>query len=154
MRLTLALEARLAEGPLAVEPAGALGAARDPDLDAKAITGFHRTVRRIETLEAIEVLIDREPDDARAERLHDELVERLNDGEAEAGQDEPRVSAMIATICEALGLTPDWSLWEDTDWAQKEVEAKERASPYVALDRQRRREAQALWRGEDERRPP
>ena len=156
VRLTLALEARLAERPLAAEPALAPVAVRDPDLHDKAVTGFHRTVRRIETLEAIEVLIDREPDDARAERLHDELVERLNAGEAEAGQDEPRVSAMIATICEALGLTPDWSLWEDEDWALNELESGDRASPYVAQarERKRRREAREAGRDVDETRPP
>lgn len=153
VRLTLALEARLAEGPL--EPVAAVSPARDPDLDAKAVKGFRRTMRRIATLEAVETLIEREAaDDAEADRLQDELIDRLNAGEAEAGEEDPLISAMIAEVCQALGLTPDWSLWEDADWAREEVEAREPGSPYLARDRRRRREVRALWRGEDERRPP
>ena len=36
----------------------------------------------------------------------------------------------IALICEALGVTPDWELWEDEDWAVAEARDEIRGSPY------------------------
>ena len=36
----------------------------------------------------------------------------------------------IALICEALGVTPDWELWEDEDWAQAEAREDAPGSPY------------------------
>jgi hypothetical protein len=33
-------------------------------------------------------------------------------------------------MCQALGLTPDWSVWEFEPWAMREAREKTEGSPY------------------------
>jgi hypothetical protein len=40
------------------------------------------------------------------------------------------IGASVARLCAELGLTPDWSLWEDEDWAIEEAETDAPGSPY------------------------
>jgi hypothetical protein len=42
------------------------------------------------------------------------------------------ISEQIATICKALGLTPDWDRWKDSYWAIEEAEDAAEGSPYAA----------------------
>ena len=50
----------------------------------------------------------------------------------EMGGEDALVSKQIAAFCEALGLTPDWDLWKDSDWAIEEAEDEAEGSPYAA----------------------
>jgi hypothetical protein len=61
------------------------------------------------------------------------LNERLGDDddwEDLAGDDRP-IGAIIAGLCHDLGLDPDWSRWENEDWAIKEAETRAPGSPYA-----------------------
>ena len=68
----------------------------------------------------------------RIERLYDALSERLEDPRAREDFPDLPVSVLIERICAALGLTPDWSLWEREDWAVEEWRAATPGSPYAA----------------------
>ena len=68
-----------------------------------------------------------------AERLGEALTERLEDPrDIEDFEDLP-ASALIARICADLGIEPDWSLWEDEDWAVQETQDRVRGSPFAAI---------------------
>ena len=47
-------------------------------------------------------------------------------------EEDAPISEQIATFCKALGLTPDWDLWKDNDWAIEEAEDGAEGSPYAA----------------------
>jgi hypothetical protein len=90
--------------------------------------------------EAVKDMIRAErPEGYERERLFDRL-ERLwvTDPDADhdiyydlGGEDAP-VSKQVAAFCKALGLTPDWELWKDEDWAIEEAEDQAEGSPYAA----------------------
>ena len=82
-------------------------------------------------VQVIETLPADDLDEERAERLYEALSERLEDPrEADEIADAP-VSAVVARLCAALGVTPDWSLWEREDWAVAEWKAGTPGSPYA-----------------------
>jgi len=58
----------------------------------------------------------------------DALYERLDDADVEILEDP--VSTVIAKVCRALGIEPDWSLWHTDDWAQDEAEMWDEPGPY------------------------
>ena len=63
----------------------------------------------------VERILDEGPEDD-AERLSDRLNERLAD--ADDGDFADRsLGEIVAAICRDLGVTIDWSLWEDEPWA-------------------------------------
>ena len=71
-------------------------------------------------------------DKDRIERLYDALSERLEDPrEREDFADLP-VSVLVERLCTALGVTPDWGLWEREGWAVEEWKAGTPGSPYAA----------------------
>jgi hypothetical protein len=79
--------------------------------------------------EAIEAEVEGDIGGPEAERLLDALYERLDDDEMEAiGRRSTGES--VALICQALGLTPDWSVWEFEPWAMRESREKTEGSPY------------------------
>ena len=70
-------------------------------------------------------------DKDRTTRLYDALSERLEDPrEREDFADLP-VSVLVERLCAALGVTPDWSLWEREDWAVEEWKTAAPGSPYA-----------------------
>lgn len=86
-----------------------------------------RKLRLVER--AVRRAIDATEDyDERDERLED-LDERLEEVE-DLGLDRP-VGAVVASICRAMRLPFDLSLWEDEPWALAEAEAKPDGSPYA-----------------------
>jgi len=68
----------------------------------------------------------------RAERLLDDLDERLEDESEDDDFAHYPVSELIARICRDLGLTPDWSLWAREPWAIDEARRRPR-SPLAAF---------------------
>ncbi len=59
------------------------------------------------------------------------MHERLEDPDDEADFARRPIGELVARICQDLGVTPDWSLWEAEDWALGEAEAKLPGSPYA-----------------------
>ena len=45
--------------------------------------------------------------------------------------DSRPIGAIVAEICETLGVEPDWSLWQDQDWAIREAKTSAPGSPYA-----------------------
>jgi hypothetical protein len=125
VRQTIALQARL--------EADQAAAARKA---AQARPFWERAVQpRIPTagytaVSALDPAVEAEAgdDEAAYERLERALDERLEALE-DADDDRP-VGAIVAEICEALGIEPDWSLWQDEDWALEEARVQAPGSPY------------------------
>ena len=124
VRQTVALEAKLREPARArVEEAVAKAQERGAE-------------RKGEVRVAVEHLIEteageREEDLRVAERLLDDLYERLDD-EPDEDFAEAVISRAIEAICQDLGLTPDWALWADQRWAIREARDATAGSPYGA----------------------
>jgi len=114
VRQTMALETRVAEGIATARQAheqrtvGAARLALDDRQDD--IRGF--------VAQAIEAEADRrELPEREVERLTDELDERLEGGGYDDALADGPIAELVARICFDLGLTPDWRIWDDQDWA-------------------------------------
>ncbi|MDB5425511.1 MAG: hypothetical protein JWQ29_2927 [Phenylobacterium sp.] len=109
VRQTLALEARVAaDGRQAQERRQAEEVRRRAEQRRNDVRSY--------VAQAIEAeAAERKTPDHQVERLLDDLDERLDDYE-DALQEAP-IGALVARICKDLGVTPDWSLWDDQDWA-------------------------------------
>ena len=148
VRLTLAMDRRLADEQASVCEDRMSQARR-----ARGDEGLRRMGRKLAVQAAVRDQIDIEAPESDVERLYEDLIDRI---EAEAAEDEDFLdrptSQVISFICKDMGLTPDWSLWEDEEWAVAEAEARAIGSPYAAMARQRAREERAedaaLWGGE------
>ena len=70
-------------------------------------------MRKARVQEIVERVIEVESD---GERLLGRLDERLEDADDTDFADRP-IGELVAAICRDLGVTPDWSLWEDEAWA-------------------------------------
>jgi hypothetical protein len=114
VRQTLALETRIAEGieKARVERARAQVAA--------VRTAFEERQHEVRdyVAEAIEAeAAGRGTPDRDVERLLDDLDERLDDGDYDEVLADAPIGDLVARICADLGVTPDWSLWDDQAWA-------------------------------------
>lgn len=123
VRQTLALEARMQEA-LATDVRKA-EVRRAEDVRA-AVVQRAKVLRRTVT-QAIEA----DADDADIDHLAYELEERLADRQDDTDFLDRPVSELIARICKTLGVTPDWSLWEDEAWTKEEAVAQ--AAPPAAI---------------------
>jgi hypothetical protein len=122
VRQTVALEARLAED-------------RQTKTAAQIARQSHAraTRRRRDVQVVVEQAIEADAADSDVEDLLLDLEERLVDYDDTDFSDRP-VGELVARICRDLGVTPDWSLWDDEDWAIEETAARPRGSPYAAHD--------------------
>jgi len=135
VRQTLALEARFdaAGADLAKALADERTARRERAEQARADRiQFNFDCVEAAVGEAIAAETDRTGDEARAERLNERLLEQLEDPREEDEIADQPISALIARVCENLGVAVDWSLWEDEDWAVAEWRAGLVGSPYAA----------------------
>ncbi len=114
VRQTLALEAHVADD---------IGKARAEQerrrLDAAQVAFRHRQedVRDF-VARAVEAdAIERRAPDEDVERLLDDLDERLEDGRYDDALADAPIAELVARICDDLGVTPDWRIWDDQDWA-------------------------------------
>ena len=87
-------------------------------------------VRKDTVRDLVESAIEAEFDEHDAEALLDEVRERLDAYDAAEFVDRP-IGEMMARICKDLGVTPDWSLFEDEDWAVEEARTQAPGSPYA-----------------------
>jgi hypothetical protein len=139
VRQTVALEAKLdldanaraAEQARQSEVQAATESADRPDRGDLARQRRDRARDAVEI--AIEAAADAELDPARTEWLYDALHERLGDTDDAAGLADRPISLVVADICRALGLKPDWDLWVDEDWATQEALERAPGSPFVAV---------------------
>ena len=132
IRLTLMLETRIDEGEVARQAqaaqvrAKAAKAAQDATADAWAERQTAGVLEVVEqTLEA-----DGQDDEIIIERLR-ETREYLESGDEDFDIVELPTGLVIAHICKAFGLEPDWSLWAEADWAIEEAQDGMRGSPFV-----------------------
>jgi hypothetical protein len=137
VRLCLILEERLEDGEAARREKAAAARAAQPYsqqiAEARAEKQRQGRIGRGETVvEAVEAMIDREAGDTQREyeAMEREFQEKLEDYGARDFERRP-LSAIIAEICDTLGITPDWSLWADETWAVEEAEQQRPGSPYA-----------------------
>jgi len=126
VRQTLALEARLVE----------VGRERERDADLfdhhRQANEARRAIRRKdEARRLVEQAIEAEAGEGDVEQLLADLHERLEDPDDTADFADRPMGVLIARICRDLGVAPDWSLWEDQEWAIDEAAAKPRGSPFA-----------------------
>lgn len=123
VRQTVALETRVADG---IEQAR-VERARRRDAAIRWAAHERRQEIRHYVTQAIEAeAAERNTPESEVERLLDDLDERLDDRDyGDALADAP-IGDLVALICADLGVTPDWSLWEDQDWAIEHRKAQSR----------------------------
>jgi hypothetical protein len=121
VRQTVALEARLAED-------------RQAKTAARIASQTHTRAahRRRDVRAVVAQAIEADAADSDVEDLLLDLEERLADRDNEADFAERPIGELVARICRDLGVTPDWSLWEDEDWAVEEAAARPPGSPCAA----------------------
>lgn len=114
VRQTLALETRVADEIEKVRAQEARAAAAA----LRTVMNWRQSEIRGYVAQAIKAeAVEREAPE-RIERLLGELDERLEDGDYDdALADDAPIGELVARICADLGVTPDWSLWEDQNWA-------------------------------------
>jgi hypothetical protein len=123
VRQTVALEARLAEDHRAQ-----VAARRAKDTHTRAAR------RRREVKAIVGQAIEADADDSDVENLLLDLEERLADRDEDADFADRPIGELVARICRDLGVTPDWSLFEDDDWAIEEARTRPPGSPFAAHD--------------------
>jgi hypothetical protein len=116
VRQTLALEARFAEDRDARDRRTQTEHAKRRGLQRK------NAVRQI-----VEQAIESETDGTEREDLLYDLHERFEYDDDLGFADRP-IAEQVARICRDLGVTPDWSLWADEDWAIEEAAARRHGS--------------------------
>jgi hypothetical protein len=126
VRQTFALEARLAEDRRTAQAETAARAAAESRLRVER--------RKTKVRTAVERILDAEAHESDAENLFYDLTERLETDYDDADFTDRPIGELVARICRDLGVIPDWSLWEDQDWAIEEIAARPRGSPYAADD--------------------
>ena len=115
VRLTLALETRLADG---LEKAR-VERARSHLAAIRQAADEHQQDVRDYVAEAIEADgVEHRMPRPEVERLLDELDERLEAGEYDDMLDNAPTGELVARICQDLGVEIDWDLWDGQDWAE------------------------------------
>ena len=83
--------------------------------------------------------VERNALDGDVERLLDDLDERLEDGRYDDALADAPIAELVARICDDLGITPDWRIWNDQDWAIEHL--RENTPTDIGADRWRHLEA-------------
>jgi hypothetical protein len=140
VRQTLALETRVADG---IEKARVEQARSQVAAVRTALEERQHAVRD-HVADAIEAeAAERGTPDRDVERLLDDLDERLDDGDYDEVLADAPIGDLVARICADLGVTPDWSLWDDQAWA---IEYEKSLPPFggdIGAERWRHLEAAA-----------
>jgi hypothetical protein len=134
IRMTMVLEMKVCEeikqlkAGLALERREQAKAAADAAARAELYAQFDREDRVRQVMkQAIKAEIT---DKGAADSLYDEMTERLDEDEAFEDFGDRPVGEIVALICHAFGLHPDWSRWAAEDWAIEEAQAATPGSPF------------------------
>ena len=121
-RQTVALETRVADG---IEKARVEREQRRVAAIRRAADERQQQIRDYVT-QAIEAeAAERNTPESEVERLLDDLDERLDEGDCDdALKGGAPIGELVACICADLGVTADWSLWEDQAWAIEHLKAR------------------------------
>lgn len=123
VRQTLALETRVADG---IE-AARVERERDRVAAIRRAADERQQEVRDYVTQAIEAeAAERNTPESEVERLLDDLDERLDEGDYADALKVAPIGELVAGICADLGVTPDWSLWEDQAWAIEHLKAQSR----------------------------
>ena len=145
VRLTLALQARLAKDLAALDATGSdapgsapvarPAAAAEPAAPEAADPQAARLEARRDRVERIvrRVIEADETDLDEVERLSDLCWERLIDEDVYGDLTAQPLGAVVARICEDLDLSPDWTRLAREAWAVAEAQSGAPNSPFVAL---------------------
>ena len=109
VRQTVALETRVAADR------GTAQARHAAQLAGEARSQLSRRKDKLRRI--VEQAIEAEAHGSEAEHLLIDLDERLDDAEDDADFADAPIADQVARLCADLGVTPDWTLWEDQDWA-------------------------------------
>jgi hypothetical protein len=132
VRQCLALEAKLIRDAARADRDDAQREAT-AQREALSVSDHWRSIRRRrEVKEIVAHTIETEAGEFDAEQLFDDLEERLAAGDEDADFADRPIGELVARICRDLGIAPDWSLFEDEDWAIEEARDKPPGSPYAA----------------------
>ena len=120
VRQTLALEARIAED---IDKARVEHERCRVDVAQLVFQQRQEDIRDF-VAQAIEAeAVERHTPDGDVERLLDDLDERLEDGNYDDALADAPIAELVARICDDLGVTPDWRIWDDEDWAIEHLKA-------------------------------
>jgi hypothetical protein len=137
VRQTLALETRIADG---IEKAR-FEQRRAHVAAVRSAFQERQDEIRDHVAEAIEAeAAEKGTSEREIERLLDDLDERLEVGDYDEILPDLPIGDLVARICEDLGVTPDWSLWEDQAWA---IEYEKSLPPYNDIGAERWRYLEA-----------
>jgi len=62
--------------------------------------------------------------------LHNQAYALLVEAKDEEDFNDRSTGELVASIAQAIGLNPDWTQWEDEDWAEEDREERAWGSPY------------------------
>jgi len=133
VRQSYSLEGRIAEvrrrRMAGVEIVRAEAAARIAERKAHEDCG--RMINAAFAHDILDEMIEAEhEDEATIVRLHDEAYALLVEAKDEEDFNERATGELVATIAQAIGLNPDWTQWEDEEWAEEDREERAWGSPY------------------------
>jgi hypothetical protein len=117
VRQTLALEARLEDEDRArtLQAEAERAARRDDEARVRATAQLRDLIHKDEVEEIVARAIEAEGPECDVEALLADLHERLEDEDDSTAFADHPIGEQVSRICRDLGLTPDWSLWEDED---------------------------------------
>jgi len=76
--------------------------------------------------EAIEAeAVEKKSSEREVERLLDDLDERIEAGDYDDTLQTAPIGELVERICADLGVTPDWDLWDQHDWAIEHLRARD-----------------------------
>jgi hypothetical protein len=128
VRQCLALEAKLVRDARRAERQDREDAAPEAlPLEAR----WRSARRKRQVREIVEEGIEADADGYPEQRVLDDLNERLADSGEDADFADLPIGELVARIFRDLGITPDWSFWEDEPWAIEEATDKPAGSPYA-----------------------
>jgi hypothetical protein len=89
------------------------------------------------------------------ETLDRHVSERLHDTDITGDLSSRSIGELVATICDPLGVTPDWRYFAEEAWAQAEIAERPEGSPYEAWpdlppEAPEDPDEDAYWDGDDE----
>jgi hypothetical protein len=120
VRQSIALETRVAEG---IEKARVERERRGVEAARRGLERRQADIRDF-VAQAVEAeAAERKTPDEGVERLLDDLDERLADGDYDDVLADAPIAELVARICLDLGVTPDWRIWDDQDWAIEHLKA-------------------------------